>query len=132
MYELLILISAGTDLDLRKLDKVVTEHFASQSPVPELMSELQPNELIFSVNGFKFYIRHHCGDIVSAESKEMAERFAKGRDDADEIASVNCRFEVSSDDDLSMDHFNDFVFLMEAIEKAGGVYIFDPASSAFM
>ena len=96
------------------------------------MSEMQSGQLVLSVNGFKFYINHHCGDIVSRESKEMAERFAKERDDADEIASANCRFEVSSDDDRSMEHFNDFVFLMEAAEKAGGVYLFDRASSAFM
>ena len=132
MYELLILISAGTDLDLSKLDTVISTHFASLDPAPEIVSEIQANQLILGVNGFRFYINHHCGDIVSRESKEMADMLAKGRDDAGEIARVSCRFEVSSDGDPSMDHLNDFVFLMEAAEKASGVFLFDPASSAFM
>ncbi len=129
MYEALILIAATADIDLRSFEEAIEARFAGY---PEVSSEISGSRLTLSVDGFHFFINYNCAESVSIESQEIAEMFASGRDDADQIAGAKCRFEVSSDDDPSMDHFNDFVFLMEAAEQAGTVFLFDPAAGSFI
>jgi hypothetical protein len=41
------------------------------------------------------------------------------------------RFELTSDDDPEMDHLNDMIFICQAAETIGHVYIFDPQAGEF-
>ena len=47
------------------------------------------------------------------------------------IASCKERIELSGKSDPAMDYFNDYCFVVEAIESLGEVYIFDPESAVF-
>ena len=40
--------------------------------------------------------------------------------------------EIAGEDDPAMDHFNDYCYVVEAIEKLGAIYTFDCVSGSFM
>lgn len=64
---------------------------------------------------------------VLIESQQMAEIFAAARLDKDEIATCNRRFEVISEPDPNIDYFNDYIFILQALESFPGIKIWDAA-----
>lgn len=69
---------------------------------------------------------------VLIESKEIAAAKATHRADRDIIASCDRRIEITSDPDPKMDHFNDYIFVLEVLERIPGVVLFDPYARTFM
>jgi len=72
-------------------------------------------------------IELHLADepFVAEESMDIAEYFADCPRSA-EIAQCTRRVEIGGDPDPNMDHFNDFVYLCQVLEKFQGVILFDP------
>ena len=132
MYEVLILFKSDTGLRLTTLEEAVRDLFESLNPAEKVQTEIRGGQLAIAIGSFRFYVSRNCGETVAAESRDMAKRFAEGRPDADDIAAADCRLEVSSDPDHGGDQFNNFVFLMEAAEGMGQVYLFDPAAGGFV
>lgn len=56
---------------------------------------------------------------VLVESQEMAELFAATRPEQEEIATCKRRFEVIGNP--NMDYFNDYLFVLQALESFSGV-----------
>jgi hypothetical protein len=131
MYELLILASAETPTNLEKLEAAVRAEFASQTPPQAIVTAIKADQLTVSVDGFQFYIDFDDQPHVLAESSEIAAEFAADRADRAAIAKASARFELSSDDDPDMDHFNDMLFICHAAESIGAMYIFDPQEGEF-
>lgn len=69
---------------------------------------------------------------VLIESKEIAAGVATHRANRDIIASCNRRIEITSAPDPKMDHFNDYIFVLEVLERIPGVVLFDPYAGTFM
>ena len=69
---------------------------------------------------------------VAEESAEIAEQFAGSHPAKDRIAQCKCRFTTSSDDDLEMTHFNDYLFIGEVLKRLGTVYRFDQSTCEFL
>lgn len=68
---------------------------------------------------------------VLEESQEMAELFAAARPDKEEIATCNRRFEVIGTDP-NMDYFNDYLFVLQALESFSSVKIWEGAAQEFI
>lgn len=105
--------------------------FASQTPPQAIVTSIKAEQLTVVVDGFHFYIDYSDQPHVLEESIEIASEFAADRPDRAAIAKTSCRFELSSDDDPDMDHFNDMLFLCHAMESLGPMYIFDPQEGEF-
>lgn len=131
MYELLILASAESSPSLEKLEVAVQAEFASQTPPQPVVTSLEADELTVTVEGFRFYIDFADQPQVLEESRELAAEFATDRPDRAAIAKASCRFELSSDDDPDMDHFNDMLFICHAAESIGAMFVFDPQEGEF-
>lgn len=131
MYELLILSSAESTPSLDKLEAAVRAEFESQTPPHPVTTSIDADQLTVVVGGFHFYIGFADEPHVLAESREIAEEFAADRADSAVIARASSRFELSSDDDPDMDHFNDMLFICHAAESLGPVFIFDPQEGEF-
>jgi hypothetical protein len=95
------------------------------------VTALKGDELTVAVGSFHFHIAFSDQPRVLQESIEIAAEFAADRPDRAAIARAACRFELSSDDDPDMDHFNDMLFICHAAESLGPVYIFDPQEGEF-
>ena len=72
-----------------------------------------------------------CGAHVQAEAADIAARHAATHPDRDAMAGAACRYELSSDPDPAMAHFNDRVFISTAAQTLPGVHVFDPQAGAF-
>ncbi len=68
---------------------------------------------------------------VLLESQEMADLFAAGRSDRELIARCQRRIEVAADSDPQMDHFNDYIFVLDVLERIPHVILFDPSAGTF-
>jgi hypothetical protein len=69
---------------------------------------------------------------VLIESGEIAERYGADRKDAVQLAHAKSRVELWSDDDPQMDHINDYIFVLEAMERFTGAIIFEPQNGQFI
>jgi hypothetical protein len=92
---------------------------------------MKNEQLTVDVDGFRFYVDFSCQPHVLEESKEIAEQFAAAHPSRVAIGKAACRFELTSDDDPEMDHLNDMIFICQAAEAIGHVYIFDPQAGEF-
>lgn len=131
MYELMILASPETSPNLEKLETAVRVEFGSQTPPQPVTTSIEAEKLTVLVDGFHFHIAFADQPYVLEESIEIAAEFAADRPDRAAIAKAACRFELSSDDDPDMDHFNAMLFICHALESLGPVYIFDPQEGEF-
>ena len=82
--------------------------------------------------GFSLDLYHAKEGHVVEESAEIAANYAKGKAKAEAIAACKERIEIAGDEDPAMDHFNDYCYIVGAIEKLGVVYTFDSGSASFM
>jgi hypothetical protein len=83
-------------------------------------------------NNWELRIWYEEKPEVLVESQEIASNFATKRDDATIIASCNRRFITSADRDPKMDYFNDYVFVLEALESINGIILFNPDDGTFI
>jgi hypothetical protein len=131
MYELLILAPIESSPNLEKLEVAVRSGFSSLRPPQKVSTSLKNGKLTVAVNGFRFFIEFSCEAHVLEESREIAEQFAADHPSRAAIAAASCRFELSSDDDPEMEHFNDMILICHAAEALGPVFIFDPQAGEF-
>jgi hypothetical protein len=131
MYELLLLTSTHSLPSLNKLAAALRTEFASLQPPQKISTAVQDEKLTVTVDRFRFYIQFCCDSHVLEESREIAEQFALSHPDRAAIGLADCRFELSSDDDPNMDHFNDMVIICDAAQTLGPTFIFDSQLGEF-
>ena len=131
IYKQLFLVPAESNPSLKKLKDAIRAQFASLNLPQKVVVSLRGDSLTVTIGNFRFFIGFSCEPHVLLESQEIAERFAAQHPARDAIAAVSCRFELSSSNDPNMDHFNDIVFICQAVESLGPVYIFNPRSMEF-
>jgi hypothetical protein len=51
---------------------------------------------------------------------------------AQQIAICNRRIATHADDDPNMDYFNDYIFVLEALESFDGLILFDPVAGSLI
>ena len=132
MYQALILISTSLSFSMIDYQKAVIASVSThQETAPSVTTTDDGFALEFS-SGFTLSATYSCASSVLEESQEIAEQFAKNRQDSAEISQSTCRVEITTGPDFEMIHFNDFISSVEAAEKQGKVFAFDPLAGAFM
>jgi hypothetical protein len=132
VYKQLFLVPAESNPSLKKLKDAIRSRFAALNPPQKVVASLKGDSLTVTIDEFRFFIGFSCAPHVLLESREIAERFAVQHPARDAIAAVACRFELNSGNDPNMDHFNDMVFICQAVESLGPVYIFNPRAKEFV
>ncbi len=80
---------------------------------------------------WEMFLVENADPAVLAESAEFAEKIAGA--DGSEIAACTRRVEVSSDvPDPFMEHFNDYLIVIEVLRSFGGVIAIDPKEPSLM
>jgi hypothetical protein len=70
---------------------------------------------------------------VRDEAKEIVQKFGCGRPDAEALATASRRIElISTDESPEMEHFNDFVYVVEVLQSFPGVAVFEPYMMQFL
>lgn len=131
MYNALILIDPSTPASIVGLKTKIKQVFTG-SLNRDVADELAGNELKLFWLNFTFTITYADASHVLAESREIAEKFAKKHVARNRIEQCQARFEIFSDEDPHKTHFNEYIFIIESAECLGPVYTFEPASGNFI
>jgi hypothetical protein len=103
-------------------------------PVGDVNISMSESRVDFTSKKMRFVldIEDSASSHVLMESQEIAALYAKDRADSTVIATYDRRITLTSDDDLPLNHFNDYIFVLEALEKIDGVILFDPRDESFI
>ena len=94
-------------------------------------AERTPDGLALWVDGWVVRGQFVEEPHVLAEAQEIVDRFGADRPDAPVVRTYSARLEISCDADPTMDHFNDYLFVCEALSGLDGAVAFDLAEPAF-
>lgn len=86
---------------------------------------IEPNKIILKRSDWTLTVHWQDQSYVAEESMEIAKRFARGRPDADLIASCNRMISTAGDPDPDMKHFNDNIRVLEVFDTLSDVFKFD-------
>jgi hypothetical protein len=91
-----------------------------------------PNSIELTSGRWHLVIGLASGPHVLEESREIAQRYGAARSDQTLLASSDTRFELESDADPEMEHFNDYVHMVEHLTAAFQGVAFDPRAEEFL
>ena len=130
MYESLILVDNDSTITTDALLDELQRFYADDKHAPlEISAASQTITLRW--DGYVLQVAREELPHVVEESTEIANQFAGSHPAKDRIGQCKCRFATSGDDDLDMMHFNDYLFVGEALERLGTVYRFDQSTCEF-
>jgi hypothetical protein len=131
MYEALLLIEPSTALTIENLRAELAKFYKA---VPEKPGSIQlsGSEIQLVWPDFTLIVSYSDSPHVIEESRAIAKQFAQAHEARERIQQCWARFEVAGNDDPAMEHFNDYLFIVEAAQRLGTVYAFDPISGEFI
>ena len=131
MYETIILIDPTTEISADEIQKALSATYPTDRPGSPSVARRGPS---FSVQWPDFNLELHLSSLphVLEESGEMAGFLPESSVHREGVSSCRTRIEISGADDPGMSYFNDFCYVIEAIENLGKVYTFDQGSAQFM
>jgi hypothetical protein len=131
VYETLILIDPDSSITDESIEGALGMVYKDAGASKPVVSRSGPTFRI-TWPGFSFEVHRSQLPHVLEESKEIASQFADVRTEQPRIAQCNSRIELVGDDDPDMKYFNDYCYIVGAIEKLGIAYTFDQGSGEFM
>jgi hypothetical protein len=130
-YATLFLIDPSAKASADELAAALGKEFpAPKKDSPRIVR--RGSEFKLSWPDFSLFISRNDSEHVLQESAEMAGMLPPGHPMRGRVTACKARYELSANKDENMDHFNFYVFVVEAIEKMGSIYTFDPYQAKFM
>lgn len=129
-YSQMVLLCSSEAIDLDQIER----RLAADIPGVGLYRSAIPGRSEFlelTWDDWGIAVGYESGDVVAEESQEIAQAYAEFRPDREAIAQCRQRIVVNSAPDPEMEHFNDFVFVLESLEKFPGAVLFDPQNESF-
>lgn len=125
MYSAFALLQSSSDFVLDEAVSRLKVRF------PDFTVERGGNQITVAKGDWEIILGENSDPSVLVESAEMAEKIAG--EDGSEIAACARRIEVSSDiPDPFMEHFNDFLIVIEVLQSFRGVIAIDPKEPSLM
>ena len=128
-YELIVLLTDQSNLTVVELADRLRNRLSHDPAVT--VSVEHGDSIRVQWHDWSFHLNYESEPHVAVESAEIADLYASTHPGKPNIAVCERRISMSGDDDPSMDHFNDFLFIQEVLESFSGVYLFDPQEGAF-
>ncbi|MEL6110926.1 MAG: hypothetical protein AAFU85_33380 [Planctomycetota bacterium] len=130
MYESLILVDNESSITIDALAAELQRFYADDKHAPlEISAASQTITLRW--DGYVLQVAREQLPHVIEESAEIAAQFGADHPAKDRIAKCICRFCITGDDDPDMMHFNDYLYVGEALDRLGTVYRFDQSTCEF-
>lgn len=131
-YSLLALLTDQTTLTLDALAERIQERFSCDPDLKVLVERGKNDLLLVGWSDWSFQLDYETEPHVAVESSQIAADFAATHPARSQIAACQRRLSLSGGDDPQMDHFNDYLFIVEILESFKGVYLFDPYEGTFV
>jgi hypothetical protein len=128
MYQAYLLLQPNTDFTLEAAQQKLLAKF------PKLVPARAGEELTFTGADWEFYLRVNAGPDVLADSEKFAEEIAgDGGEEGRQIAAIDRRVEIGSDmADPEMDHFEDYLTLLDTLRSFRGIIAIDPSEPSLL
>ena len=124
-YKLLILIPPDNEITLDEIEKHLRARFERRGDVRIERKSSTHIEIFFG--DWRFHVYWQDEPSVVIESQEIANVFAKSRQDQEIIASCRKRITTAGSLDPNMAHFNDYLSVYALLESLENVYMYDEA-----
>jgi hypothetical protein len=121
-YRRTVLIPTSADIRFADVVARMQQKFARITSVA--VSQIQPHQLRIQASDWYLDIYWEDDAQVMEESTEIARYFAS-EECRSNVKSCAQRITTAATADPNMDHFNDYVFVLEVLESLPGVYQFD-------
>lgn len=131
MYESAVLVDPEAEITIAQVAAELHRFYDAKPWAPTRM-DLHGQTLSLRWPGYLLEVARESLPHVVDESEEIARRYAASHAHRDRIARCAVRFSTSGDDDPNMDHFNDYLYVGEAIGRLGRVYRFDQSTCEFL
>lgn len=131
-YQAFILLPAGSDVSIEAVYRELENSFFDDDDERDVSFETAEDRLTMTIDDWNLYVYLDSEPYVAEQSRELADSFAKDRPDKDEIAASSIRLEISSDDDDSLEYFNDFLLTAEILGQFKGAKVWEGASEKFL
>jgi hypothetical protein len=126
MYQAYGLLKPDSDFTLAEAAKRLAEKFPDHSVVHN------DEKLMLSSKNWDMQLTLVTGPHVLQESREIEEKIGGDEDDLG-IANCDRRVEVSSDvSDPEMEHFNEYLFVIEVLQSFKGIIAVDPKEPSIL
>ena len=126
MYRAFGLLQPETDFNLEEAQNRLIPKF------PDSTVTRSGEQISISKDGWEIELLLNSDTAVQVDSAEFAEKIA-GTEDGKDIASCSRRVEVWSDTpDPMMEHFDNFLSVIEVLRSFRGVIAVDPREPALM
>lgn len=133
-YNVLVLLP-GVDGLLSELPTLISllEKASSTRVDVQVDSDKVGNRVCGFWEEWALFLAYSEASYILQESQEIARKYASLRSDGETIARCGSRIELWSDPDPEMQHFNDYINVLEQIEAAFPTAIlFDAANEVFI
>lgn len=126
MYQAHLLLQSDTDFTLEEAARRLRDRF------PTFTVQAEPNLLTLASQDWEIHFQLNEGPEVLEDSARIAELVAGG-DDGQELASISRRVEIGSEvPDPEMDHFDDYLTVLETMQTFKGVIAVDPTEPSLL
>lgn len=93
---------------------------------------LKTDHVAIDSAGWRLCIRLVSGAHIVEESRDIALRYGSKREDRDDLARRDTRFELDGDTDTDMEHFNDYLLAVERLAESFGWVAFECHTEEFV
>jgi hypothetical protein len=125
-YKTTALIPDGHQLTRAMLFENLRQHFMDRENV---RVEINDDTILKIQKGtWTLYVSWEDAAHVVEESKDMAARFLSNNIDQVAARSSSSRISTYADPDPKMEHFNDYVFVLEVFDRFPGFYVLEAAT----
>ena len=134
-YSLIAPLPDGNATTLSELHDLLKLRFGSGDDAFVLLStkdSARGPHAVVKCAGWSMRIQIEDQPHVIEESRELAALYAGARAERASIALCHRRITVDTDDDVDMEHFNDFMIVLDAIRSCRPVALFDPINESFV
>jgi hypothetical protein len=129
MYDALVMVDPEMDISAEQLASELELFYSPHDDKPRI--SCSDDSVTLSWPDYVLEVARSSLPHVLEESAEIAMRYASAHPEQSRISRAKIRFELSGRDDPDMLHFNDSLFIVEALERLGRVYRFDPVIGEF-
>lgn len=113
-YQTLILLRRDSGASLRRACESLEQSGAFHASILSLRSD----HIALDFADWRLSIRLASGAHVIEESRDIVQRYGSDRDDQAVLATCDTRFELDGGADPDMEHFNDYVLIVERLTDA--------------
>lgn len=129
-YSTLVLIPEGHEITLPQVFERLQQRFI-EAGMPTVawhdpVAWYDSRHVVVQQDDWKLHLYFEDEAHVKEEAQELAEDLIQDEQDRKLVSSSKSRIAIFGDPDPEMMYFNEYLFVLEEMEKFLGLYIFDP------